>query len=507
MRRGTSAATRPEVAQTNYSIPVRFLEDVHPTASGQHDANDREGEDLETPVIVFINPKSGGKLGPQLLTLLHKQLGKLQVLDISDKNSRPDVILKALYNRLDGAITKGDPAAQHVKSNLRIIAAGGDGTVAWVLSSIRQLEIDPPPPVGVIPLGTGNGISVNFGWGKKTPSLKGRNKADKELDSIAAAEVRPLDGWTIDLVAQDDKLIDELPNPIKRVKGTDAETTPKGARAKGLFWYYLTVGLDAEVAYRFHTLRQKRPWLSPTRKCNIFWYMWATVASGWFCCPTPLNEKLSMRMRNQNTGEWTDIVIPNTIEAIIFINLQSYTGSRDLWGLHDDVQDNKRGEQVPIYDDGALEVIGLQSAGKSFLALTNLWRKIHGVRLAQGSEFELSLARDDNNTHMRVDGEPWFQDLPDSSSGEPPLKVVVKLAPPARVLVNTSKLPEKNKTTRLWSDAAGTAKSGISFKGDHVTVVSDEPKPQLKAELAQSIKLSNSVKGKRDNVHILTHHL
>lgn len=25
------------------------------------------------------------------------------------------------------------------------------------------------------------------------------------------------------------------------------------------------VGLDAEVAYRFHSLREKRPWLSPTR--------------------------------------------------------------------------------------------------------------------------------------------------------------------------------------------------------------------------------------------------
>lgn len=30
--------------------------------------------------------------------------------------------------------------------------------------------------------------------------------------------------------------------------------------------------------------------------------------------------------------------------------MQSYSGARDLWGLHDDVQDNKRGEQVPIYD-------------------------------------------------------------------------------------------------------------------------------------------------------------
>ena len=52
--------------------------------------------------------------------------------------------------------------------NLRVVAAGGDGTVAWVLSTIKKLGVSPPPAVGVLPLGTGNGISVNLGWGKKT---------------------------------------------------------------------------------------------------------------------------------------------------------------------------------------------------------------------------------------------------------------------------------------------------------------------------------------------------
>lgn len=37
--------------------------------------------------------------------------------------------------------------------------------------------------------------------------------------------------------------------------------------------YYCTVGMDAEVAYRFHRLRTTKPWLSPTRKTNIFWYI------------------------------------------------------------------------------------------------------------------------------------------------------------------------------------------------------------------------------------------
>ena len=52
-------------------------------------------------------------------------------------------------------------------------------------------------------------------------------------------------------------------------------------------------------------------------------------------------------------------------------------------GLREAVADLMRGAQV----------IGLESAGRSFLALTNLWRKIHGRRLAQGSEFLIEMAK------------------------------------------------------------------------------------------------------------------
>ena len=47
----------------------------------------------------------------------------------------------------------------------RILAAGGDGTVAWILKTIHELRLEPPPQVAVMPLGTGNDLSLSFGWG------------------------------------------------------------------------------------------------------------------------------------------------------------------------------------------------------------------------------------------------------------------------------------------------------------------------------------------------------
>ena len=51
------------------------------------------------------------------------------------------------------------------RSKFRILAAGGDGTVAWVLKTVMELGLEPPPPVAVLPLGTGNDLSLSFGWG------------------------------------------------------------------------------------------------------------------------------------------------------------------------------------------------------------------------------------------------------------------------------------------------------------------------------------------------------
>lgn len=67
-----------------------------------------------------------------------------------------------MWKNLDEMEKNGDARVQFIRENLKIVACGGDGTVAWVMKAIKELNPNPVPPVAIIPLGTGiNNLKLN----------------------------------------------------------------------------------------------------------------------------------------------------------------------------------------------------------------------------------------------------------------------------------------------------------------------------------------------------------
>ncbi|KAL8114966.1 hypothetical protein AgCh_021697 [Apium graveolens] len=94
------------------------------------------------PLLVFINTESGAQNGPALKRRLSTLLNPVQVFELSSSQG-PEAGLKLFSN------------VQY----FRVLVCGGDGTVAWVLDAIEKHNFESPPPVAVLPLGTGNDLS------------------------------------------------------------------------------------------------------------------------------------------------------------------------------------------------------------------------------------------------------------------------------------------------------------------------------------------------------------
>jgi hypothetical protein len=81
------------------------------------------------------------------------------------------------------------------------------------------------------------------------------------------------------------------------------------------------------------------------------------VAAGWFCGAAPLTSKLRLRVKDTKGGaDWREVELPRSVRALVLLNLQSYGGGRDLWGLSDNRLMAEKGFKEPIFDDGLIEV-------------------------------------------------------------------------------------------------------------------------------------------------------
>ncbi|KAM7278533.1 hypothetical protein ACFE04_005667 [Oxalis oulophora] len=374
------------------------------------------------PVIVFINGKSGGQLGSELLVTYRSLLNKNQVFDLGE--NRPEKVLHRLYVNLETLKCNGDVLAIDIQKRLRIIVAGGDGTAGWVLGVISDLKLPQPPPVATVPLGTGNNLPFAFGWGKKNPSTD-RQSVESFMQIVRTAKEMKIDSWHIlmRMKAPKEGSCDpiaplELPHSLhasQRISETDSLNTEGTHMFRGGFWNYFSMGMDAQVSYDFHTERKLHPEKFTNQLTNQSNYMKLICKQGWFWAslaqPSSRNiAQLAKVKVMKKSGQWEELHIPSSIRSIICLNLPSFSGGLDPWGRPDTSKSRYKHLTPPYVDDGLIEIIGFRDAWHGLLLLAP---NGHGTRLAQASrirfEFHHGAA---GHTFMRIDGEPWKQPLP-----------------------------------------------------------------------------------------------
>ncbi|KAL3621960.1 Diacylglycerol kinase 4 [Castilleja foliolosa] len=172
--------------------------------------------------------------------------------------------------------------------------AGGDGTVGWVLGCLGELNKQdrlPLPPTGIIPLGTGNDLSRSFGWGGSFP-FNWKSAIKRTLDKITTGPIAHLDSWHVLISKPAGEELD-IPyslrtteeTPLDQDLETERELPEKVSCYQGVFYNYFNIGMDAQVAYGFHNLRNEKPYLAQGPIANKLIYSGYSCKQGWFFTP------------------------------------------------------------------------------------------------------------------------------------------------------------------------------------------------------------------------------
>lgn len=308
------------------------------------------------PLFVIGNPASGSRVGEKILSGFRFFLNPLQVSELSPKTlDRLAYILSLMP----------------VSSTPNILVAGGDGSVASVLTALYQnrQNIKCAFRVGIVPLGTGNDLSRILGWGKEEPQPF--SPVDL-LNKVVTATPIQLDRWEV---------------KVGKIRHLGIERRPNVC----YMYNYMSVGVDARVTLDFHRARSSALYLGGRLINKALYLAFGTQQVVDRKC-TGLEKEIQVEL------DGLVVELPE-LEAVVLLNIPSWGAGCNLWQLKE--SDEEISEQS--VSDGKIELAGIYSSFHMAQLQVGLSTP---YRIGQASSIRIALKK---KLPMQIDGEPWMQ--------------------------------------------------------------------------------------------------
>jgi hypothetical protein len=212
----------------------------------------------------------------------------------------------------------------HPSPPLRIVCAGGDGTISGIVHLLCELGVSAAVSLAVMPLGTGNDVARSLGLLGSPPAVTAESLSTF-FERASTSPTRRVDVFSVSFSVHSEGSIHVLRNGV--------ETVLPEREVRGSSLLYTSVGLDAELVWEVERRRQRHRYLNKL--------LYALVGASFIITRLRESWLTSSSSSGEEDGELEEIIIdgervaagnlPSRLVSILALSSPSYAGGTTMW--------------------------------------------------------------------------------------------------------------------------------------------------------------------------------
>ncbi|PFH34637.1 diacylglycerol kinase accessory domain (presumed) domain-containing protein [Besnoitia besnoiti] len=229
---------------------------------------------------------------------------------------------------------------------IRVLVAGGDGTVMWCAAEAEAHHIDPMKiAFGVIPYGTGNDFANAFGW-KQRRGLRPFDAAMKTMRALLAewdqARVVQHDLWSVKVALKGNGEFTKINSETRKKQVIHDELGRRMESMAFVMSNYFSMGVESRIGRGFDRHRTQSQFL------NKVTYGIEGVKKAWFKRTLAIDRIIDALI--DRPGEPDEQVVFRTRDSsmtkgpilkksvsLVALNIPSFSAGNDIWGTSQNV--------------------------------------------------------------------------------------------------------------------------------------------------------------------------